>query len=64
MSEEKEKEGKAALPCDVCLRDIEHDQGQSHEVEDYVYHFCGLECYTKWERQKPAEKEDGKQGGV
>ena len=39
------------LPCDVCLKEIPKSEAKVAEAEDYVRHFCGLECFEKWEEQ-------------
>ena len=52
MSEEKKKEEEAALSCTICLKDIGHEEHETYEVDDYVHHFCGLDCYSEWQRLK------------
>ena len=42
------------VACEVCLKEIPKSEAKSAEVNDYVLHFCGLECYAKW--QKPTDK--------
>lgn len=54
MSEKSGKEEKPALACDVCLKDIEHGEAETYEVDDYVHHFCGLDCYSQWQKKKPS----------
>lgn len=41
-----EKEGVVA--CEVCLKEIPRSTARSLEGPDYVYHFCGSQCYEKW----------------
>jgi hypothetical protein len=36
------------IPCDVCHREIPVSEARRFETEDYVAHFCGLECYSTW----------------
>jgi len=38
------------VPCWVCLKEIPVSEATSEEAVDYVLHFCGLECYAKWEK--------------
>jgi len=36
-----------AIPCDQCLSEI---PGSAHnfESDEYVYNFCGIDCYDQW----------------
>jgi len=36
------------LECNVCLREIPRTVGNSVEGDEYVSHYCGLDCYQKW----------------
>ena len=36
------------LNCDICLKEIPTESEEYLETDDYVRHFCGIECYTKW----------------
>lgn len=38
------------VACEVCMKQIPKDVATSAEGEEYVVHFCGLECYTKWQQ--------------
>lgn len=60
MAEEKKKEEEAPISCSICLKEIGHEEGETFEVDDYVHHFCGLDCYSEWQRMKAddASKED------
>lgn len=62
MMEEKKKTDDPALSCSICLKEIGHEEGETFEVEDYVHHFCGLDCYSEWQRKTakdtPGEKKD------
>ena len=40
------------------MKEIPISEAQSEEADDYVRHFCGLECYARWR----AQKEDKQQG--
>ena len=55
---EKAEGEKETLACEVCMNDISSDEAETFEVDDYVHHFCGLDCYTKWEHKKKHEKTD------
>jgi len=52
---DKTPEQEAPLSCAVCMQEMPHDLAHTHEGPDYVYHFCGLECYRKWQAQHVAE---------
>ncbi len=39
------------IPCDVCHREIPASAAMTFEAEDYVAHFCGLDCYSKWKQR-------------
>jgi hypothetical protein len=45
------------VACDICLKEVPFSEAQIPEAVDYVAHFCGLECYAKW--QKERQEEDG-----
>jgi hypothetical protein len=36
------------VPCEVCLKEIPRSEAVNAEAEDYVAHFCGLDCYRAW----------------
>ena len=59
MSEKKKPE-EAPLSCSICMKEMPHDLAHTHEGPDYVHHFCGLDCYRKWQEQQAAvdEKQD------
>lgn len=39
------------VPCDICRKEVPLSEAKISEAADYVAHFCGLECYTKWKQQ-------------
>ena len=41
------------------MKEIDHEEAETFEVEDYVHHCCGLDCFRKWQNQKPEEGEKG-----
>lgn len=57
MSDTKRPVEPEQVSCDVCMKEIPRDQARSAEVEDYVMHFCGIDCYAKW-----AKKDEPKKG--
>ncbi len=59
---EKKKDDKPAIACEICMKEIDHEEAETFEVDEYVHHFCGLDCYSKWQHSgptaKPAKKKD------
>ncbi|WP_040724325.1 DUF3330 domain-containing protein [Thiobacillus thioparus] len=53
------------INCDVCLKEIPADAAKVADAQDYVHHFCGLECLEIWRKQaairqptRPAKRSD------
>lgn len=57
MIEKKELQEPEHVACQVCLKEIPRSAAQSAEATEYVYYFCGADCYAKW--QKGDAGEDG-----
>jgi hypothetical protein len=57
MTETNKPEEVCKIACEVCLREVPTSEAKRAETQDYVVHFCGLECYEKWvqkqEKQTP-----------
>lgn len=49
------------VSCEVCKKEVPQSAAVNFEVNDYVAHFCGLECYAQWKGRGTAEgsSEDG-----
>ncbi len=47
----KDDENCELRSCDVCLQEIPESAVLTAEGEDYVHHFCGLDCLAKWKMQ-------------
>lgn len=43
------------VECKVCLKEVPVSETNSDEARDYVFHFCGIECYEKWQQQDVKE---------
>lgn len=39
------------LTCAVCLKEVPPDSANLADAQDYVHHFCGLDCLEQWRRQ-------------
>lgn len=46
-----DKTGRKHLACETCLHDIPADSVKVTDTQDYVHHFCGLDCLEKWQKQ-------------
>jgi hypothetical protein len=55
MSEKFEPIEPEIVACEVCLKEIPESVAKSMEGEDYIHHFCGLECFEKWKDDKQFE---------
>lgn len=44
------------VECEVCLKEIPKSEAKSEEATDYIAHFCGLDCYSKWMEQGENKK--------
>lgn len=40
--------GSALLSCEVCCKEIAQSEALNAEAADYIYHFCGPECFAKF----------------
>lgn len=56
MSEDKKPAQHEMVECHVCLKEVPVSEAKSEEATDYVVHFCGLACYTKWKEQDTSDK--------
>ena len=50
-----EKVTPQMVSCDVCLKEIPAESEEYFETDDYVQHFCGIDCYKQWKQQQDAE---------
>lgn len=51
MTEQKNNTSEDKVPCEVCLKEIPRSEAKIEEASDYVAHFCGLDCYRKWQEE-------------
>jgi len=42
------------IPCEVCHSEIPLSEAERFEAQDYVAHFCGLDCYATWKQRSEA----------
>jgi hypothetical protein len=53
------KKGEKKIPCHVCKKLIPKAAALHAEGEDYVLHFCNIECLDYWksqEKEKPEKR--------
>ncbi len=58
MTEKSKPIEPDTVACDVCLKDIPESVAQTMEGGDYIHHFCGLECYKKWQETEKTDKKE------
>lgn len=46
-----DEEACTVFSCEVCLKGIPADSVKLNDVQDYVHHFCGLDCLAAWQKQ-------------
>ena len=39
------------VECEVCLKEIPLSAAKNEEAQDYVAHFCGIDCFAKWKER-------------
>lgn len=52
MYDEKKAAEPETVPCEVCLKEVPRSEAKNIEVDDYMLHFCGIDCYDKWHKEK------------
>lgn len=59
MSEKLTPREPEHVSCETCMKEIPLDEAKSSEGTDYVIHFCGLECFEKWQQKQRSRQEAG-----
>ncbi len=49
------------VACDVCMKEVPLSQATVPESQDYVAHFCGLDCYQKWKLEHAKAQDKSRQ---
>jgi len=39
------------LDCEVCRSEISANSGVNIKSADFVYYFCGVQCYREWKKR-------------
>ncbi len=42
------------VSCAICHKEVPLSEANHFEVQDYIAHFCGLECYSEWKQRSEA----------
>lgn len=56
MSEREKSLEPEQVSCEICLKEVPKSGAKNAEVHEYTLHFCGLECYGKWQQEQEKEK--------
>lgn len=51
------------VSCELCMKEVPLSEARNFEAEDYVAHFCGIECYAEWKRQSEPAADQNKLTG-
>ena len=51
MSEDKKPVSDEKVACEICMKEVPRSEAEVEEAADYVVHFCGLDCYEKWQKE-------------
>ena len=51
----------ALIKCEICLKEVPKSEAKIAEAQDYVMHFCGLDCYDRWHKKSESESKAGNQ---
>ena len=52
---DNERNTDVLLDCEICLSEIPESVGHNAEADEYVSHYCGLECYQRWQESQKSE---------
>ena len=50
--------GHALVECELCLKEIPESAAFTPQGEDYVAHFCGIECYERFRLARKAKEKE------
>lgn len=37
------------IECAVCLKEIPASAAKVSDIQDYIQHYCGIDCYKIWQ---------------
>ena len=52
MVEKPKLAGVPLVPCEVCEKEVPKSIALSAKDQDYVLHFCGVDCYEEWSAEQ------------
>jgi hypothetical protein len=55
MDNEKRSQ-EEMVECEVCLKEVPLSAAKNEEAQDYVAHFCGIDCFAKWKARGETEE--------
>ena len=58
MNTKGKDEQQEKVECHICLKEIPASGARSEETKDYVLHFCGLDCYSRWKEQEHEKEKE------
>ncbi len=53
------KQNNSAATCKICCKEIPLTTAITREGSDYVWNFCGMECYKKWKKEQTVTTNKG-----
>jgi len=59
MNTVKQQVQDELISCEICFREVPVSEAKNEEGADYVIHYFGIECYSKWKRQREADDTQG-----
>lgn len=51
------------VSCEVCMKEIPRSEAQASEATEYVFYFCGPECFEKWRQDRGPDDPDPHEHG-
>ena len=49
MNDKKNMTEITIIECAVCLKEVPESEARIAEAQDYIQHFCGIDCYKQWQ---------------
>ncbi|MGD8566615.1 MAG: DUF3330 domain-containing protein [Gammaproteobacteria bacterium] len=63
MSQSENSMQPKLVECAVCLEEVPASGAKNEETSDYVFHFCGIDCYAQWQEKAQREVQEVRQSG-
>ena len=58
MSQSKDNTEQQMVECAICLQEVPASGARNEETSDYVFYFCGIDCYAQWREKAHQEVEE------